>query len=501
MNIKKKILFTFVLLLGLIFFVYINYKTDSKGIINNAVLKENYIDLNLSLFSDMDTTKKEGALIPKKTIALKTGCNLSVSAKSIPSDGQLQYLIKLINQGSTSCINTSMSVYYDDSLDFISSTPTATASNYYWELGNIGQGDAKLISIVLQAGHKKIQGIDTQACATANNSTDACTSTLENPIISTVAVTPAKSVIKGPALPSVIKNNKDFEYGSWVWVSPIAMSQDYMRKVVDGAALNNINVLYVTIDDYLEIEMVTDVNIKNARKKNYINAIERFVRIAKDKNISVELEAGWRDWAEEENKNKAFAIVDFVIDYNDHHSSKIKAIQYDIEPYLLSSYANNKVRLLKNFISLIDESAERIGTNQIGLSVVIPHFYDDKQEWTPSVEYKGLNTYTYNHILGILDKRKDSKLIIMAYRNFAENNGGSIDLAYTEINEASFGPHATKIIVGLESGDVKPGYVTFFSLTKAYYLEQKELILNEFSTKSGFGGIAIHYIDSFLDLK
>lgn len=504
MNTRKKIIYVLMLLavLAIIFLVYIRLKADFVIVINEAV-KESYVDLNLSQFSDKVIVKKGSMIASTKTIPLelKTGCNLAITINPNQNGEQVQYQIKLINQGNILCTNASVSTYYDDSLDFVSSTPVVTASNYYWELGDIGQGETKSIIIVLQTSGKEISSIDTQVCATADNATDACTSTIQSRVVPAVVVSTTKDISVKLVSSIVIKNDKNLEYGSWVWVSPIAMSQEYMRTVVEGASQNGINVLYVTIDDYLEIEALTDVNSKNTRKKNYINAIERFVRIAKEKNISVELEAGWRDWAEGDNRRKAFVIADFVIEYNNSHVDKIKAIQYDIEPYLLSSYTNDKTSLLENFISLIDEVSERLGNTELGLSVVIPHFYDEGQAWTPAITYKGINTYAYDHILRILDTRKDSKIIIMAYRNFAEGNNGSIDLAHVEIDEASSDIHSTKIIVGQESGDVKPDYVTFFSLSKAEYLEQKEILQNKFSTQSGFGGIAIHYIDSFLNLK
>ena len=481
-----------VLLLSLLIWLY---QKQAKAVVKVPV-KSDLVDFKLFQFSDRNEVATSTENIGNKAIkttknvvvkaaSIKTGCNLSISENSIENSTRLIYTIKLSNQGNTSCVNSSLSAYYDDSLNFISSLPKTTASNYYWQLGKINPGEVKTINITLEMSDSKTLGIDTQVCATADDATDACTNTIKNVTKSNIAST----VKKVPTLTAV--PNTNLEYGSWVWVSPVLMSQDYMRKIVDGASANGINVLYVTIDDYLETD----------NEKNYTDAIERFVRIAKEKNITVDLEAGWRDWAQVNNRQKAFKIVDFVIKYNNTHLDKIRAIQYDIEPYLLSTYENNKVGSLKDFISLLDETVTRLGNNSLAFSVVIPHFYDNKQAWTPEINYKGKSEHAFDHVLKIMDKRLNSKIIVMAYRNTAEGEDGTINLSNTEIEEASKKDRKTKIIIGQESGDVEPNYVTFFSLPKADYIKQKHIITNNFKEKSGFGGIAIHYIDSLLDLK
>ena len=41
----------------------------------------------------------------------------------------------------------------------------------------------------------------------------------------------------------------------------------------------------------------------------------------------------------------------------------------------------------------------------------------------------------------------------------------------------------------------------YYGHTKEYYKEQLSLINNQFSNQVGFGGVAVHYIDTFLQLK
>lgn len=297
-------------------------------------------------------------------------------------------------------------------------------------------------------------------------------------------------------------NISDKEYGTWVWKSPIQMSETEIRFLVKKAHENNINVLYVTIDDVLDIYALENIEERAIQKKAYSEALQRVVRIAKEKGISVDAEAGWRDWAEADQKFKAFTIVDYVTEYNKTYTSyPLRGLQYDIEPYLLPSYEKNKGELLTNFVGLVDEITFLLGNSNLRLSIVIPHFYDDQQAWTPEVIYKGVTQHTFSHVIDILDNRTGSTIILMSYRNFAEGDNGTIQISEVEVREASNSAHRTKVIIGQETGKVDPEYVTYYGLSKEYYLEQIGIVQNRFKTKLGFGGMAVHYIEPFLELE
>jgi hypothetical protein len=236
------------------------------------------------------------------------------------------------------------------------------------------------------------------------------------------------------------------------------------------------------------------------KKKIYSDALEAFVKTANQNGIAVDAEAGWRDWAEPSERYKAYTIVDYLISYNNTRSTKIRSLQYDVEPYLLATYNTNKIARLSNFVGLIDETVKKMSGNNLKLSIVIPHFYDDTQKWTPAFNYGGVTDYTFNHLVRIMDKKEGSMIILMSYRNFALGDNGSIEISNAEINLTSEIGHGTKVIVAQETGNVDPGFVTFFGLSKQEYLNQISIINKTFEQKSGFGGIAVHYIDPFLEL-
>ncbi len=415
------------------------------------------------------------------------------------------------NAGTEICANASISVYYSNNQSFISSNPKASASNYYWTLGDMSPGSTKtvLFTTAYKEGDVSSDTIETEACAAAEDAEDACTSLTSNlaghqnvsTIINNIQpnVPTIISGIQSAVSPSSF--NSDREYGTWVWTSPYAMSATYRDKVISAAVAHNINVIYITIDDYLTINALPAGTDKESKKKRYSDALENFIIQANKNNIQVDVEAGWRDWAEDPSSTKANVIIDYAVAYNNSHVNKIRSLQFDVEPYLLSRYEQNKASVLTNFVNFVGNAANRLGSSSVRLSVVIPHFYDSAQKWTPAVTYNNSTNYTFNHILNILDKRSGSSIILMSYRNTAAGDDGSIKISKTEIEEASSGTHSTKVLVGQETGNVEPDYVTFYQKSKDYYLSQINVIHNEFKGKKNFGGISAHYIDPLMELR
>ena len=237
---------------------------------------------------------------------------------------------------------------------------------------------------------------------------------------------------------------------------------------------------------------------KEALLQKFTAVLENFINTAHTNNITVDAEGGWRNWAEPGNFYKAYALMDYVLKYNENHSEKFRGFQFDIEPYLLDSYKNNKESVLKNFLILIHGSAKKLANTNLDFSVVIPDFYDGLSTETPAFYYGGEKGYTLDHLLRVLKSKPGSSLIIMSYRNFSQGYNGTIEISKNEIEEAN--NSTTRIIIAQETGEVSPDYITFHNTSKSYYLKQLSLIQKAFSNNKSFGGIATHYINSYMEL-
>ena len=366
-------------------------------------------------------------------------------------------------------------------------------SNYYWKFGDLAPGASQAISLITSYTQNNEALINTEFCLTAHNSEDVC---------GIIEINTTETITMQSQTPENVQpfNPDTTEYGVWVWTSPHQMNATQRNKVISTASASGFNVIYLTIDDYLAIDALEEGSEKTAKKVAYSDALETFIIAANAKGIEVDVEAGWRDWAEEGLRYKGISIIDYAIEYNNSRTNKIRGVQFDVEPYLLPTYESNKAVVLKNFVTFVDQVTQQIGSSSLRLSIVIPHFYDSSQKWTPAIMYDGITTYTFDHLLRILDSRRNSSIILMSYRNFAKNKNGSIEISQVEVHTASNGNHPTKIIVAQETGNVEPDYVTFYGTSKKYLEEQVNLINQSFSSKSAFGGIAIHYLEPYLEL-
>jgi hypothetical protein len=225
------------------------------------------------------------------------------------------------------------------------------------------------------------------------------------------------------------------------------------------------------------------------------------LRQARRNGIDVDAEAGWRDWAQAGHTYKAFAVVNYVKEFNKTQPYKFRGFQYDVEPYLLDEYKTDKETVLKEFLSLVEETRYALDENQLRFSIVIPEFFDGTEDMTPKFSYNGTRGYTIDHLLSILGEKQGTSIIIMAYRNFALGADGSVDISQKEINTADKRKYTTDIIVAQETGDVLPPYITFHNSTKEHLREELKKINTAFEDNPSFGGTAIHYVNAYLDLR
>ncbi|HWB33773.1 MAG TPA: hypothetical protein VG753_00410, partial [Candidatus Paceibacterota bacterium] len=312
------------------------------------------------------------------------------------------------------------------------------------------------------------------------------------------AVPPHASAASSAALPQAPGGK---EVGIWVWDSPLQMAPGYAARMFSVASQNGFNTIYITVDDYLDIAALPNGASKDAKTKAYFAALASIVSAANQKSIAILIEGGAKDWAYPENRWKGYALIDMLAAYNKAYpSAQVHGLQYDVEPYLLPEYEDNKAAVLEQFLEFIDGSVAHMQGIEGEFEVVIPHFYDSAVAWTPSFTYDGTDAYAYTHLLQVLEHRPGSTVVVMAYRNFFAGDNGTEQISQAEVKEASSG-YSTNVIVAQETGNVDPSYVTFYGMTKADLLANIQDIYTAFDPYKNFGGVAVHYLEPFLDLE
>ncbi len=291
------------------------------------------------------------------------------------------------------------------------------------------------------------------------------------------------------------------ELGVWFWTQLTELSESELNNVIEKAESDHFTALYLSVEDLLPLLEMPDGIVKKEKLRAYQESLAHFISLAKNKNIVIDAVAGEKEWAEKENRIKPERILAFFSQYQKAHPDhSFRALQFDIEPYLLASYEGNKSHILLSYIELVDDLVNQGVKDDIELNFVIPHFYDSAQEWTPEINYNQITAYPFNHLLRIMDRQKKGQILIMSYRNMTEGENGSIALSEKEILDAEKTKHVN-VLVAQEVGDVEPHYVTFFGRPKKELLEKIQELQSTFKDKKSFAGIAINYWDPFQELE
>lgn len=451
-----------------------------------------------------------------------TYCALSFSttadATSVGSGSTITRTFTVKNIGGKACREVSYSLFYSPNEQFVSSTPAPRASNYYWYVGSLNRGSQATMTLTT-AHVPTVDGteIRTEGCAAARGAQDACVSSVipvvsetdtatstpvtipvtTQPISEPVITNPTTTPTTSPA-PTPISTEK--EQGMWIWNFPSQMNNATGDQQLQTLSTYGFNVVYITIDDYIDIATQPEGAAKEQVKAAYFANLARFITKANSLGIAVDAEGGWKDWAKSANRWKGFALIDAVKAYNAAYpNAKLRGFQYDVEPYLLPEYETNKAQVLTEYVAFIDQSVERLVGSDLKFTMAIPHFYDDAQAWTPAISYGGKTVHTFNHLLTILEKKPGSEILIMSYRDFFEGANGTKEISQVEIQEAV--GYSTKIIVSQETGNVDPAFVTYYGSTKAVLFDALAQIQAGFGSYTSYGGTAVHYMDSFLLMK
>lgn len=441
-------------------------------------------------------------------------CKLSFSMvpkqASIVFGETITYAITVKNIGSAMCRDVSYSLFYAPNETYVSAMPLPRASNYYWYVGNLGVN--KLSRATVTTKHVSETSVVSEGCASGRNVADACASATvtiaevsspivvspEAPVVSTTTapVAVATTTTTAPVVPKAVR-----EHGMWVWNFPSQMNTATGDAQMKALASYGFNAVYITIDDYLDIAVMPEGAAKESAKKAYFAQLAVFVQKANALGMQVDTEGGANNWAIEANRWKGFALIEATKEYNRAYpNAKVRGFQYDVEPYTLPDYETNKAVRLTEFVTFIDQSMSRLVGSDVQFSVVIPHFYDSAQAWTPTIAYGGKSVSTFTHLLSIMEKKPGGTILLMSYRDFFEGANGTRGISEVEIKEASVG-YSTNIIVSQETGNVEPDFVTFYGSSKTVVLDMLTTINTAFDSYSRYGGTATHYMDSFLEMK
>lgn len=269
----------------------------------------------------------------------------------------------------------------------------------------------------------------------------------------------------------------------WVWDARIVTTADSRTRLLDFCRKHKVGTLYLSAYDL---------------RAPMDDAYREFNRQAHRAGMSVQALAGDPRWGSPRYHNVPMEWVEQVIRFNRGGAARERfdGLHADIEVYLLSkSWKEHPEILLGGYFDLNAKIMQRLRAGDgEGLSYVvdIPFWFDDDASYR--IQWNGVVKVPAQHILDTVDG-----VTVMAYRNFAEGNDGTIYLVSKELRYAE--EVGKRVVVGQETQkNLYPAYVTFGGTSCREMNREMEKIEWAVGHRPSFGGFAIHHYESYREL-
>jgi hypothetical protein len=160
---------------------------------------------------------------------------------------------------------------------------------------------------------------------------------------------------------------------------------------------------------------------------------------------------------------------------------------------VLSEYLDTLDTLASHFQTKLTGAPDK----DLGLGFAVPYWFDDQNDNIKPLTWKEKTGPTIYHVLDRLNTIQHSNIVVMAYRNAARGNNGTIALSRTELQYAQYKAPNVKVIVGQETSNVQPATITFYSKSKTELSQEVKFINDEFNTIPTYDGIAINDLQAY----
>ncbi|MBC8060129.1 MAG: amidase [Clostridiaceae bacterium] len=278
------------------------------------------------------------------------------------------------------------------------------------------------------------------------------------------------NMVKAKAITTV---SQDVNMSTWIWdTAKISKDSD---KIIKFLVSNKVKTVYLQID--------TSLGNKIYRE---------FIQKAMKNNINIYALDGSSEWVGSKGVQLQENFFAWFTQYQKSSSKNqlFKGVHLDVEPYLNSNYNVNPNLVIENYQQYLIKSKEKCTTLGVEFSIDIPFWFD-------KVNY--VTKYGKGNVAEWICKNIKA-VTIMAYRDKALGDNGIIKISEAEINLCK--KYNVKVTLGVETNKIAgDASLTFYEEGKAYMLNELNTVSLKYKNNSAFEGLAIHYIDSWMNLK
>lgn len=212
---------------------------------------------------------------------------------------------------------------------------------------------------------------------------------------------------------------------------------------------------------------------------------QSFIERAGAAGIAIYALDGAPDWVAPKGFTKQDRLMSWLSVYQKGAApaQRFGGVHLDVEPYLYSGWNTNRAATVKAYQALLVKAKSSTALLNLPLEADLPFWFDE-------ISYK--NTFGKG-ILAEWVIANTHGVTLMAYRDSAA--------MITELvkNEVAYGEKYGKtVIVGVETGQTSEGdSISFFEEGEAFMKVELAKLSAHYAETKGFGGIAIHHVDSW----
>jgi len=193
-----------------------------------------------------------------------------------------------------------------------------------------------------------------------------------------------------------------------------------------------------------------------------------------------------------ERRDRAIAMFERVLDYDRGSKSheRFDGVNLDIEPYLLSDWAERKEELARGYLDLgaVLMDLKRSRDPKLVVGPAMPFWWDGIE----GLAWNGRTARLSEHVQDVYDY-----VSLMDYRNFAKGGDGMI--AHAE-DELAYGSKIGKPVwIGIETLPGALAKLTFHGKDEAALERELALVADHCRSEPSFSGFAIHHFASYRD--
>jgi hypothetical protein len=189
-------------------------------------------------------------------------------------------------------------------------------------------------------------------------------------------------------------------------------------------------------------------------------------------------------------------ILAFVADLQEP-GGPLVSVHLDSEPWGLDEWHTQRSRLTTaylDYVQFVEELRDELGL-AIPVGHLLPYWFDGSTDAADQVVWNGVDAYPFDHIGALLDD--DTEVVIMAYRNRADGDGGIVALASEELGDAEASESFPSVGIGLEVGQVEPVTITFYGSSLDEFLQEAEVVVDS----TGVSEIVVNDAESLIELR